>query len=156
MKVKAFIERGNDGSYGVYVDLEDNTLNYGIIGDGKTIKEIWKNRQVQNSFGGFVKIDNQLFSTSKDNKLKCLDTKTGIVVDSIRSLRGSVIYADDQLYCYNDNGNVNLINLSGVKMEVISKFKIDKGTKEHFSNPVIGNGVLYIRHGNALMAYEIK
>lgn len=39
MKVKAFIERGNDGSYGVYVDLEDKTLNYGIIGDGKTVKE---------------------------------------------------------------------------------------------------------------------
>ena len=39
MKVKAFIERGNYGSYGVYVDLEDKTLNYGIIGDGKTVKE---------------------------------------------------------------------------------------------------------------------
>ena len=39
MKVKAFIERGNDGSYGVYVDLEDNLLNYGIIGEGKTTKE---------------------------------------------------------------------------------------------------------------------
>jgi hypothetical protein len=39
MKVKAFMERGNDGSYGVYVDLEDNTLNYGIIGEGKTSKE---------------------------------------------------------------------------------------------------------------------
>jgi len=39
MKIKAFIERGNDGSYGVYVDLEDNTLNYGIVGDGKTINE---------------------------------------------------------------------------------------------------------------------
>jgi hypothetical protein len=39
MKVKAFIERGNDGSFGVYVDLENNTLNYGIIGEGKTIKE---------------------------------------------------------------------------------------------------------------------
>ena len=39
MKVKAFIERGNDGSYGVYVDLEDNRLNYGIIGEGKTSKE---------------------------------------------------------------------------------------------------------------------
>ncbi len=38
-KVKAFIERGNDGTYGVYVDLEDNTLNYGVIGDGKTIAE---------------------------------------------------------------------------------------------------------------------
>ena len=38
-KVKAFIERGNDGTYGVYVDLNDNTLNYGIIGDGNTVKE---------------------------------------------------------------------------------------------------------------------
>lgn len=38
-KVKAFIERGNDGSYGVYVDLEDNTLNYGIHGDGATAEE---------------------------------------------------------------------------------------------------------------------
>ena len=38
-KVKAFIERGNDGTYSVYVDLENKTLNYGIIGDGKTAQE---------------------------------------------------------------------------------------------------------------------
>jgi predicted RNase H-like HicB family nuclease len=38
-KVKAFIERGDDGTYGVYVDLEDNTLNYGIHGDGNTVQE---------------------------------------------------------------------------------------------------------------------
>ena len=37
--VKAFIERGNDGNYSVYVDLEDKTLNYGIHGTGKTAKE---------------------------------------------------------------------------------------------------------------------
>ena len=38
-KVKAFIERGNDGTYGVYVDLEDNTLNYGIHGEGDTVAD---------------------------------------------------------------------------------------------------------------------
>lgn len=38
-KVTAFIERGADGTYGVYIDLEDNTLNYGIHGDGATVKE---------------------------------------------------------------------------------------------------------------------
>ena len=38
-KVKAFIERGNDGTYGVYVDLEDNTLNYGIHGVGDSVDE---------------------------------------------------------------------------------------------------------------------
>ena len=39
IKVKAFIERGNDGTYGVYVDLDDNRLNYGVIGDGNTVSE---------------------------------------------------------------------------------------------------------------------
>jgi hypothetical protein len=38
-KVKAFIERGNEGSYSVYVDLENKTLNYGIFGEGNTAKE---------------------------------------------------------------------------------------------------------------------
>ena len=39
MKVKAFIERGNDGTYGIYIDLEETRLSYGVIGDGKTVKE---------------------------------------------------------------------------------------------------------------------
>ena len=37
--VKAFIEIGKDGGYSVYVDLEDDTLNYGIHGNGDTVKE---------------------------------------------------------------------------------------------------------------------
>ncbi|MCL1943446.1 MAG: type II toxin-antitoxin system HicB family antitoxin [Candidatus Azobacteroides sp.] len=37
--VKAFIEIGKDGTYSVYVDLEDNTLNYGIYGTGDTVKD---------------------------------------------------------------------------------------------------------------------
>jgi hypothetical protein len=38
-KVKAFIERGTNGSFSVYVDLEDNLLNYGIFGEGHSVKE---------------------------------------------------------------------------------------------------------------------
>jgi len=38
-RIKAFIERGSDGTYSVYVDLKDNTLNYGIIGEGNSVKE---------------------------------------------------------------------------------------------------------------------
>ncbi len=38
-KLKAFIERSNNGDYSVYVDLDDNTLNYGIHGTGKTASE---------------------------------------------------------------------------------------------------------------------
>lgn len=38
-KVKAFVEIGKDGGYSVYVDLEDNTLNYGINGTGDTVQD---------------------------------------------------------------------------------------------------------------------
>ena len=37
--VKAFIEIGKDGTYSVYVDLENNTLNYGIHGTGNTVQK---------------------------------------------------------------------------------------------------------------------
>jgi len=40
-------------------------------------------------------------------------------------------------------------------MEIASFFRVPKGTKEHFSHPVIDHGILYIRHGKALMAYRI-
>jgi predicted RNase H-like HicB family nuclease len=38
-RVKAFIERGSDGRYGVYVDLQDKTLNYGIHGEGESVEK---------------------------------------------------------------------------------------------------------------------
>ncbi len=37
--VQAFIERGADGTYSIYIDLDENQLTYGIIGDGKTVEE---------------------------------------------------------------------------------------------------------------------
>lgn len=38
-KVKAFIERSDNGNYSVYVDLKEATLNYGIHGTGRTANE---------------------------------------------------------------------------------------------------------------------
>ncbi len=36
--VKAFIEKNKENVYSVYIDLNDNTLNYGIHGTGNTAK----------------------------------------------------------------------------------------------------------------------
>ena len=51
---------------------------------------------------------------------------------------------------------MNLIKLTGTQMEIVGKLKCDLGTKEHIAHPVINNGVMYIRHGKAIMAYDIK
>jgi predicted RNase H-like HicB family nuclease len=37
MKAIAIIERGNDGTYGVYIESE--VLPFGVVGDGKTVAE---------------------------------------------------------------------------------------------------------------------
>jgi len=124
--------------------------------DGKIIKEVWRNGKVRNSLGGLVKIGNRIYTTSDDKKLKVLDVKTGQIIETLTGMKGSLIAADNLLFCYTDNGYVNLIKGIGTKLEVAGKFKITKGEKEHFAHPVIANGVLYIRHGNALMAYGIK
>ena len=42
---------------------------------------------------------------------------------------------------------------SGLK--IISKTKVNLGSDQHWAHPVINNGVLYVRHGNAMIAYKI-
>lgn len=124
--------------------------------DEKSVKEVWRNGAVRNALGGFIKMGNRIYSSSEDKKIKVLDEKTGQIVETLGGLKGNLISADQLLICYTDNGYVNLIKGMGTKLEVVSKFKITKGEKEHFAHPVIANGVLYIRHGNVLMAYQIK
>ena len=124
--------------------------------DGKSIKEVWRNITVTNAQGGFIKLGDQLFTTTKKKRLVCVDTNTGSVVDSLSANKGSLIYADSKFYCYNETGDVKLIKFENNKFIEISKFKVEKGTKEHFSHPVIANGKMYIRHGRALMAYDIQ
>jgi len=144
----------------LYYIVEDENGNGAvkleISPDGKNIRELWRNKNATNAMGGYLKIGNHLFTTTNKKKLICIDATTGIIVDSLSSTKGSLIYAGNLFYCYNETGTVKLIKFENDKFAEISKFKVEKGTKEHFSHPVIANGTMYIRHGKALMAYDIK
>jgi len=124
--------------------------------DGKSVQELWRCNDAKNQYYGFIVNNGRLYATSAKKKLWCVDTENGTVIDTLQGMSGSLIFADNKLICYADNGNVNLIDLSGTTMEVTGKFKIEKGTKEHLAYPMINNGILYIRHGKVLQAYQIK
>jgi hypothetical protein len=85
-----------------------------------------------------------------------VNAESGEVTDSIRIGFGAIINADDMLYYYSSKGNMVLLSYNNGKMNEVSSFKITKGNNHHFSHPVINKGLLYIRHGDALMAYDIK
>ncbi|MEN8115346.1 MAG: PQQ-binding-like beta-propeller repeat protein [Bacteroidota bacterium] len=124
--------------------------------DGDKLEELWCNPKIKNNFNGYVKVDNHLFTTVKGNWLKALDIENGIVTDSVKVPTGSLIYADNKLICYGMNGEVNLLHFNQNKFDIKGTFKVTIGTDHHFSHPVLANGVMYIRHGNALLAYKIK
>jgi len=60
------------------------------------------------------------------------------------------------LYAYSDRGEMALVKPNPDKFELVSSFKVTLGTNQHWAHPVIHDGVLYIRHGDVLMAYQVK
>jgi outer membrane protein assembly factor BamB len=71
--------------------------------------------------------------------------------------KGSIIAADGMLYIYDERlGNVGLVRPDPSKFDLVSSFKVKLGSGPYWAHPVIHNGFLYIRHGKALMVYDIK
>lgn len=147
----------NDGNI-YFIGNEKNcgAVKLELSQDGKEITEAWCNPKIKNNFNGYIKIGNHLFTTVKGNWLKALNIKTGEVSDSIKVATGSLIYADNKFICYGMNGTVNLVSYTEGEFEILATFKVKKGTDHHFAHPVLANGIMYIRHGNALLAYKIS
>ncbi len=125
-----------------------------LLDDGTKIGQVWRNKEIDNYMSGFVIQNDKIYScTSSGKSLVSLDTETGEILKSQKIGTGSLIWANNNIYYYTQDGKVCLINPE--TLEVISSMKVDKGTKEHFSHPVIHNGILYVRHGNILMAYDV-
>ena len=125
--------------------------------DGTKITEVWRNKELDNMMGGVVKLNGKLIASAHRKKAwKSVDAETGETRDTVKFGRGSTIAADGMLYCYNERGQVGLMKVTPENMELVSQFKLARKSKEHFSQPVINNGVLYVRLGNALMAFDVK
>jgi hypothetical protein len=60
------------------------------------------------------------------------------------------------LYLYEEKrGTLGLVK-PGDQFNLVSHFQIDFGSKEHWSHPIISDGILYVRHGDALAAYDLR
>ena len=126
--------------------------------DGKSVTEVWRNNKLMNLMGGMVKLgDNLYLSAYLKPDWQVLDWNTGqMKIQNKEFGGGSVIYADGLFYCYAENdGEIALMEASPEQIKIISKFKVPLGTDQHWARLVIENGLLYVRHGNALMAYKI-
>ena len=131
-------------------------IKLSLSDDGENITELWRNNKVLNNFGGLIAVNGHLFTTVKGNRLVALDPENGTVVDTLKVATGSIIYTDSKFIIYGNNGTINLVNYEQQQLEPAGQLKVKEGSGHHFSHPVVASGVMYIRHGDALMAYRIK
>ena len=124
--------------------------------DGTKITEVWRNKGFDSFMGGIVKIGDYLYGcgTVKPD-LRAININSGQLTDSLRIGSGAIISADNMLYYYTQKGDLMLLSYNQGKIAKVSSFRITEGTREHFSHPVINKGILYQRHGNTLMAFDI-
>lgn len=134
-------------------------LSLNEAGTEATLK--WKSEFMDTHTGGNVLIDGLLYGSNWLNNgmgsWVCLDWSSGeLKWETKWNNKGSVIYADGMLYCYDEKrGNIALVNPNSEKFDIVSSFKVDEGKGPHWSHPVINDGVLYVIHGERLIAYNI-
>jgi hypothetical protein len=46
--------------------------------------------------------------------------------------------------------------MNGNNLELVSSFKISAGAGPHVAHMAISDGLLFIRHGKVLLAYDLK
>lgn len=131
---------------------------YELSEDGTVAKRVWAQKKLDSQMGAAVLIDGHIYGSGHNNRgWHCLDWETGRVRYTSRKLgnKGAVIAADGMMYCYSENGYVGLVKPNLQEFELVSSFRIKMGSGEHWAHPVIKDGRLYLRHGDALVVYHI-
>jgi outer membrane protein assembly factor BamB len=118
----------------------------------------WNDTMKVNSLGGGVRIGNRIYGAlGKSKGLFCLDWETGKTLSVNKDVSyAHFIVADSMIYGYEGNGRIVLVKPKGDNTELVSSFKIKQGKGQHLAHMSIGNGLLFIRHGKYLMAYDVN
>jgi len=126
--------------------------------DGSSVTELWSNTKMDSRMGGAILLNGKIYGSGDvDKSWQCVDWKTGnLLYSSTEVGNGTVSYADGKLYCYSEKGELAMLIPEESGFKVADKINIKMGSMQHWAHLVIHNGVLYLRHGNSLMAYKVS
>ena len=125
--------------------------------DGNSVTLKWTHKKMDSRMGAAVLVDGYIYGSGDSRVWSCLDWQTGEEKYTSKEIGiGVVIFADGLLYCYSQRGELALVSPDPSGFKVISKTKVALGSEQHWAHPVIYDGVLYVRHGRALVAYKVK
>lgn len=148
----------------VYVTGGYNTggMMVTMADDGKSANVAWTDSILDVHHGGVVLVDGYIYGSNWLNNGNgnwcCIEWETGKKMwEEPWNCKGSIISAEGMLYIYDEKrGNVGLLKVNPEKFDLVNSFKVTQGAVgPYWAHPVIHQGILYLRHSNALMAYDI-
>ena len=153
-----------DGRLFVANAYDMNSFMFELNDDMTEVKLLWRNSDFSPHTGGMVLVDGIVYGTKFINngsgEWVAIDWNSGTTRYKTpweEKSKGSIIAADNMLYCYDERrGTMALVNANPEKFDIVSEFRVPHGNGAHWAHPAIHDGILYVRHGDALMAYKVK
>ena len=121
-------------------------------------KLVWHERQLDNHHGGVLLLDGFLYGSNHRGRWVCLNWATGEVIYQAQGVgKGSLTYADGMLFVLSERSDVGLVKAEPTAHRLISQFRLPpEGSGPSWAHPVVIGGILYIRHGDVLYAYDVR
>ena len=121
-----------------------------------TAQEVYFTREMRNHHASSVLIGDHLYGFS-GAILTALRFDTGAVAWRDRSVgKGSVIFADERLYLFSEQGVVGLAEANPAGYREHGRFQIQTGSLPTWTHPVVANGKLFLRDQDTLYAYDVR
>jgi outer membrane protein assembly factor BamB len=131
--------------------------------DGTQVQRLWTDTVLDVHHGGVILHNGYLYGSNWTSNSRgnwaCIRWEDGRTQYDTRwdGNKGSLIYADDMLYCYNEkSGDMALVVARPDAFQIVSQFKVTQGKGPFWAHPSIAHGRLYVRHGEFLMVFDIR
>jgi outer membrane protein assembly factor BamB len=125
-------------------------------GQGVSAREVYFTKDMRNHHSSSVLVGDHLYGFSSAI-LTALRFDTGQVAWRDRSVgKGSLIYADNRLYLFSENGVIGLAEANPQAYREHGRFRIETGSQPTWAHPVIAGGHLFIRDQDTIYAYDIR
>ena len=132
-------------------------LEVRAAGNLASANEIYFTREMRNHHASSVLVGDHLYGFSS-SILTALKFDTGQIVWRDRSVgKGSLIFGDNRLYLYSEDGVVGLAEANPTAYREHGRFSLPQQSNlPTWSHPIISGGLLIIRDQDSVYAYDVR
>ena len=142
------------------VFISTSTRDAGIVlrivgtGDDMRVEEVWRSHTMINGFSTTVLHDGYIYGFS-NTIFKCVNADTGEEKWKTRGFgQGSVIYADNHLIVFGEQGNLALVEATPEAYREAAQAQVLSGLC--WTAPTLSNGKLYLRNHQEIVCLDLS